>query len=607
MPTPYASGLAATRPAGSGDLRVDALLETLTWTLPAEGRPLALSYSFAGPGSTWDSAADEYGRSSAGGEPWTGLAALTEAQRDAVRDALASWSGVANLELAEVAESAGLVGELRFAWTVRSASIQSLAYSPDGSARSGDVWLNSAAPWSADWSPGSYEYSTLLHEIGHALGLKHPFENGATLSSAEDSYARSLMTYTAFAGAPFSWVEFEPTTPMLYDIFALQHLYGANATHRDGDDLYRFVQGERYFETLWDAGGSDTIVWEASTQGALIDLRPGMFSRLGEPLRYWDERFTNSWNDPDTVAIAFGTTIENATGGDGDDRIVGNDAANHLQGRDGDDHLSGGDGDDALDGGYGNDTLEGGAGNDRLAGGDGNDTLAGGPGDDALEGGAGNDTAVYERTFADYLLWFAGDTVTLGARVGDSGVDTLTGVERAQFADGMRLLANSSPIGADTAVATAIDAPAVGKLAPATDADGDPVGYWLASPVTHGNAGVLDDGTYWFTPEWGWIGTASFGYGVGDQRGGSNFYTATLTVRAAEGAGTGEPSARQAGAEPAQAGRVAPLVATNVERVDYPVPEQEDWSAPAYPLAASVSDSALIGVAAIVTTYDLWG
>ncbi|MCL4744046.1 MAG: cadherin-like domain-containing protein [Burkholderiaceae bacterium] len=588
MPTPYASSLAVSPPARSGDLRVDALLETLSWAAPAQGQPLAVSYSFAGPGSTWDSAADEYGRGSSGGEPWAGLAALTGPQRDAVRDALATWSAVANLELVEIAESAGAVGELRFAWTVQSASIQSLAYTPGSYARSGDVWLNSAAPWSADWSPGSYEFSTLLHEIGHALGLKHPFENGATLPWAEDSYARSLMTYTAFAGAPFSWVEFEPTTPMLYDILALQHLYGANTTHRSGDDVYRFAQGERYFETIWDTGGSDTITWEAGTQGALIDLRPGEFSQLGEPLSYWDESFTNSWTDPDTVAIAFGTTIEHATGGGGDDRIVGNDAANRLQGGagndtlqggagddyliggDGNDILEGGTGDDHLIGGDGNDTLDGGAGDDHLAGGDGDDTLAGGPGNDTLEGGAGNDTALYERAFSDYLLWFAGDTITLGARVGDSGVDTLVGVERAQFADGMRLLVNSSPVAADTAIATTIDTPAVGKLAPASDADGDAVGYWLASPVTHGNAGVLEDGTYWFTPEWGWAGTASFGFGVGDQSGGSNFYTATLTVLAA--------------------------------RVESAVP-----TTPEIPVPPPVSESALIGVAAIVTAHDLWG
>src|SRR6185369_665709 len=68
----------------------------------------------------------------------------------------------------------------------------------------------------------------------------------------------------------------------------------------------------------------------------------------------------------DTVAIAYGVTIENATGSAGNDVIIGNDAANVLDGGAGNDNLDGGNGDDELRGGSGNDLLKGGSGADRF-------------------------------------------------------------------------------------------------------------------------------------------------------------------------------------------------------------------------------------------------
>ena len=87
--------------------------------------------------------------------------------------------------------------------------------------KAGDIWLNSLAPWDG-LAPGSYGYSTLIHEMGHALGLKHPFEGAVMLPAQQESYAYSLMSYTAYAGSAGSWVDFEPTTPMLYDLLAIQ-------------------------------------------------------------------------------------------------------------------------------------------------------------------------------------------------------------------------------------------------------------------------------------------------------------------------------------------------------------------------------------------------
>jgi len=71
----------------------------------------------------------------------------------------------------------------------------------------------------------------------------------------------------------------------------------------------------------------------ANITNTRIDLNAGQFSELGIPLTYWSEDFSQSWGDARTVAIAYGASIENATGGGGGDRLIGNALANVLEGR----------------------------------------------------------------------------------------------------------------------------------------------------------------------------------------------------------------------------------------------------------------------------------
>jgi len=383
----------------TGDLRIDALLGTLFWSVPGT-EPLQVTYSFPGTGSLWPTADGEYTVADPWG-PLGGFAELMESQKDAARAALASWAAMANVVFVEVADDAGGSGTLRFAWTASPVDEQAHTFSPETTERAGDVWLNSLAPWDG-FAAGTYGYSTLVHEIGHALGLKHSFEGTAVLPAAEDGYASTIMSYTADAGRPGSWVEFEPATPMLYDNLAIQALYGANTGHRSGDDTYVFVQGQRYFQTLWDAAGNDTIVWQASTQGARVDLNAGHFSQLGEPLAYWSANFTSSWNDLDTVAIAYGVQIENAFGGGGNDTLIGTATTNVLKGN------------------AGNDIIDGKGGND------------------VVDGGAGVDTLILNVDTLDVLATGYQFAPGLLSQVGSSlGIVELTGIERVQLSDGL--------------------------------------------------------------------------------------------------------------------------------------------------------------------------
>ncbi|HEV7582296.1 MAG TPA: peroxidase family protein [Mycobacterium sp.] len=97
-------------------------------------------------------------------------------------------------------------------------------------------------------------------------------------------------------------------------------------------------------------------------------------------------------------------SIENVTGGSGNDTITGNPGANILIGGAGDDSLIGGAGNDTLNGDAGNDTLDGGAGNDTMTGGTGDDTYVVDSTSDVVTENLSGGTDTIKTTLASYSL-----------------------------------------------------------------------------------------------------------------------------------------------------------------------------------------------------------
>lgn len=260
------------------------------------------------------------------------------------------------------------------------ASPTAYAYYPGNYTQAGDIWF-SGTQYDAPIR-GDYAWFSMLHEIGHALGLKHGNETGGVarvaMQYAYDAQEYSLMTYRSYVGAPTDYVYNEDhsfaQTYMMYDIAALQEMYGADYTTNSGDNIYTFsptigamfIDGRsqgipganRIFLTIWDGGGNDTYDLSNYTSDLIIDLRPGGYSKfssaqiadLGNGHRAKGNVYNALLHDGDPRSF-----IENAVGGRGNDTIVGNRANNHL---------SGGAGDDSLDGGIGNDVLNGDGGTD---------------------------------------------------------------------------------------------------------------------------------------------------------------------------------------------------------------------------------------------------
>ena len=156
------------------------------------------------------------------------------------------------------------------------------------------------------------------------------------------------------------------------------------------------------FETIWDAGGDDTIDVSAYRQGITFNLQPGAMNllrpaQLAELQLPGGNRIDAAYNVGMTETYRnVPSLIENLIGTSKDDTFTGYDARNVLKGEDGEDELIGLDGNAVLRGGRGDDVLRGGKGNDKLIGGGGDDTLFGGsdsfPGHNTLIGNAGADT-----------------------------------------------------------------------------------------------------------------------------------------------------------------------------------------------------------------------
>lgn len=455
MPSPTGHGPTSTVPDSHDDL-IDSLVGGYKWG-SAVGSGATVTYSFPQADATWStSLSSGYGPSNSGYEPWDpNYAGLNPAEQAVATAALAAWAEVADITLSPLADTTTQVGDIRIAFTgiPEIQGSYAWAYLPRNKAYAGDVWLNVFEPSNSNPSIGTNGWETLIHELGHALGLKHPFEaapTGVVLPESLDSYKYTVMSYSDYAGHYDEGdCSFYPTTPMPVDILAIQYIYGANMGSHAGDDLYTFTDTQDVYQTIWDAGGTDTLRYDAAA-GGLLDLRAGHFSQVGKAIVLSDDTLQY-----DTLAIAYNVTIENAEGGAGGDTLIGNDAGNRLSGGTGNDSLYGGAGDDSLDGGSGDDSLVGGAGSDLadysaalaavtvnlpagMASGsetgsdylDGIERVSGGAGDDILLGGSGTE-ALYGQGGHDSLEGGAGDDTLSGG----SGNDSLIGGAGNDFVD----------------------------------------------------------------------------------------------------------------------------------------------------------------------------
>ena len=216
---------------------------------------------------------------------------------------------------------------------------------------------------SMNFQKGSYNYITIVHELGHAIGLAHPHDNGGS-SVIFDGVTFPFGDFGTYNG------NLQPLTIMTYndinspyvpntasttgflatfgpiDIVALQFLYGKNENFNSGNNIYRFPNSitQKFWETIWDTGGVNTIDASSTNVNNVIHLNDATINDntnlAGTSLSY---------NVFGGLTIAKGTKIQNVITGTKNDIVTGNELNNRITVKEG--------GVDTIDGKSGYDTV----------------------------------------------------------------------------------------------------------------------------------------------------------------------------------------------------------------------------------------------------------
>ena len=371
-----------------------ALLSGETWSgYRVAKKPVFVTFSFDTKAQDY---LQDYGFSKAYADSFR---ALSKSEKAAALKALNIWGATSGIHFLQVDPGKGDIrlGSYNFdKGPADSRDAAGYAYYPDvsidkysGSVSDigGDVFLDySTRQYSAD------DYmKVLLHEIGHAIGLKHPHEGLPFIFPHADNGANTVMTYNDYEGHLGK-----------FDYGAARFLYGRAST--DGDHLARWswnaasdtltqigkeakdtikgvstadimsgrggndilfgaegddrLDGGKGNDSLLGGDGIDTADYSSANGKLTIDLN-GDYVFSGGSYVFFHARGSSTGTD------TF-RSIEKVIGGRSGDSITGDGGDNQLEGRGGNDAIHGGLGKDRLDGGSGTDSLEGGSGLDTF-------------------------------------------------------------------------------------------------------------------------------------------------------------------------------------------------------------------------------------------------
>ncbi len=329
---------------------------------------------------------------------------------------------------------------------------------------SGNILMNTAFT-----TGGLFSYATVLHEIGHALGLKHP----------TDAWTDNVPN---FIDVPHNqWdpsVTYDPnfsimspgasslTDPTGADYQAIQSIYGTSAMAANEDKSWSWNSATYTLtQTLKDDGetvrgvSTSNVIHGGAGDDAIYAIGAGrnaVYGGVGNDNLVGGSgtSFLDGGAGADTINGWFGTSYAvytDATAGvtanllkpwlnQGDAagdtylhvmRLQGSNYADTLVAENSGDVIYGFDGNDSIVGGTGTDSLYGGNGADTLSGAAGTNYLDGGAGADSLDGTGGTSYATYGDATTGVMV----DLLNPSANTGDAAGDIYTNIHNVQGSD----------------------------------------------------------------------------------------------------------------------------------------------------------------------------
>lgn len=299
-----------------------------------------ISYSFLEPGAAYVGTYNEL----------KGIISPTTAFKTAARDSFNILSSFADITFEEVSESGSVVGDFRIGITDAdhfgmASSFAAYSQGVGNTPQAGNIFFNGGKDTNGNsvsdyneastYAGKSAGMTTMLHEILHSLGHKHPFEAIDASDSSEgnaniyqnkyEHYPYSIMSYTPLRDKASYNVKYEginlksggqyyPHTPMLYDVMALQEIYGAAKSTASGNNTYTYTASAPPFEAIYDTGGTDTLDLSNITGGCELDLSGTIVSTIGNDylIPFKNDSGSTTYGDAQGsyLGIVPGTEIE---------------------------------------------------------------------------------------------------------------------------------------------------------------------------------------------------------------------------------------------------------------------------------------------------------